>query len=1076
MLEKILKRPVTVLMFYFTLLILMLFSLTQLAIEITPEIDFPKLYVVANWRGVSAELVERFITTKIEEVAVTVAGVKKVSSRTREGNSWVEIEFQKNVDIDFARLELSEKLASVYRTFPEGAEYPQIQKYVPSEFQELQGFMSLSIYGDAEITKIQKIVDEIIKPSLLGIKGIANVRVLGGVKREILINVDEEKLKNFGVSIYELIKALNEYQIYSLAGYVDEGKIRHFIYTGNYFKDVDEIKNIKISNGQGIYVKLSDFANVVDTISEPNSYSRINGMPFLTVEIDKEPGVNMIKVANLVDEKINELKDLINSRYGLKIEIEKVYDRSKNIKMEIRELANKALISAGFIVLILILFLRNVVSSFIVFLSVIFSISGVIVFLYASGIGLNIMTLSALALSFGIVIDNSIVIFENIQRYFEERRKFDIEVILTAVDEMKLPVVAASLTTVGALVPVFLLPENLKPYFVQFAITAGFVVIFSLLVSLTFIPIVSLKVLNRVKPKKEMRILGFISGVYAKILRWNLRHKWFVFSLVVLLFGLPVWMLPEKIEVNEEKVSFEIFGRKISLVGIAELYNKIFSSKFYVTAKPYIDHILGGTSHLFFKYVYKGELWRWGTETYIVVDIRAPQGTEISRIDEFVRKIEKQLGKNLSHIEKFTSLISNRYATIRVDFNDKVAMTSIPYIIKENLISLCAQTSGFTVSVYGFGPGFYSGGVIIPSLSIQILGYNYDVVKQIAQNIAEIVSQNPRVSDIELDRVPWMSKEYEVVASVDREKLSKYGINLGELIYFIAGKLRMSVENLNMKIENQNVKLKITVSKSGDTDTGVDVRELLESNFVTRDRSVKLADILKVEFVPTMPEIRRENQQYTRYITFNYKGPYNYGSKFTDAVIKSVKVPPGYEVKRVERLLFLFGEREKIPLILIAIVSVCLVFMITASLYESFRKPFVIILSVPMSLIGLFAVFYLFDVNFGRGGYAGLILLIGLSVNNGVILVDKIANSISKSGVKIQDSIYDDILISASFSRVRSILITNFTTIAGFAPFIFTKNIYSLWYPFAVAVSGGLLFSILIVLLVTPVFYKIIVK
>ena len=132
-----------------------------------------------------------------------------------------------------------------------------------------------------------------------------------------------------------------------------------------------------------------------------------------------------------------------------------------------------------------------------------------------------------------------------------------------------------------------------------------------------------------------------------------------VVALVVLLFGLPVWMLPEKIEVNEDKVSFEIFGRKISLVGIAELYNKIFSSKIYVTAKPYIDHILGGTSHLFFKYVYKGELWRWGTETYIVVDKRAPQGTEISRIDEFVRKIEKQLGKNLSHIEKFTSLISN---------------------------------------------------------------------------------------------------------------------------------------------------------------------------------------------------------------------------------------------------------------------------------------------------------------------------------------------------------------------------------------------------------------------------------
>ncbi|CUU06170.1 Multidrug efflux pump subunit AcrB [Candidatus Kryptobacter tengchongensis] len=1075
MIEKILKRPVTVLMFYFTLLVLMFFSFTQIAIEITPEVDFPRLYVVTNWYGVSAELVERFITTKIEEVAVTVNGVKKVSSRTREGNSWVEIEFQKNVDIDFARLELSEKLASIYRTFPEGAGYPQIQKYVPSEFEELQGFMSLSIYGDAEITTIQKIVDEIIKPSLLGIKGVANVRVFGGVKREILINVDEEKLKNFKVSVSELIKMLDEYQIYSLAGYVDDGNVRHFIYTGNYFNDVDEIRNIKIANKQGIYVKLSDFANVSDTISEPINYLRINGMPSLSLEIDKEPGINMIKVANLVDEKINELEDLISSRYGLKIGIEKVYDRSKDIKIEIRELASKAFISAGFIILILVLFLRNIISSFIVFLAVIFSISGAIVFLYATGIGLNIITLSALALSFGIVIDNSTVIFENIQRYFEERREFGVEIILTAVNEMRLPVIAASVTTVGALIPVFLLPENLKPYFIQFAITAGFVIIFSLLVSLTFVPIASLKVLNRVKPKNKTWILKFLSDIYTKILRWNLHHKWLVLSLIILLFGLPVWMLPEKIEIKEGKDSFKIFGRKISLVKIAGLYNKIFSSEFYSSVRPYIDHILGGTSHLFFKYVYKGELWRWGAETYIVVSIMAPQGTEISRVDEFVRKIEKQLEKNLNYIEKFTSWISSRYATIRVDFNDKIAMTSIPYIIKENLVSLCAQTSGFTTSVYGFGPGFYSGGELAPSFSIQILGYNYDVVKQIAQNIGEILSQNPRVSDIELDRVPWMSKEYEIVASIDREKLGKYGINLGELIYFIAGKLRMSLGNFDVKIQNQKVGLKINISKSGSMDTGIDVRDLLESDFVIRDRSIKLGDVLKVEFVPTMPEIRRENQQYTRYVTFNFKGPYHYGNKFTDAVIKSVKIPPGYEVKRPEYL-FSFGEREKIPLILIAIVSVCLVFMITASLYESFKKPFVIILSVPMSLIGLFAVFYLFDVNFGRGGYAGLILLIGLSVNNGIILVDKMANSISKSGVKVKDLVYDDILISASFSRVRPILITNFTTIAGFIPFVFTKNIYSLWYPFAIAVSGGLLFSMLITLFVIPVFYKIIVK
>ncbi len=389
---------------------------------------------------------------------------------------------------------------------------------------------------------------------------------------------------------------------------------------------------------------------------------------------------------------------------------------------------NKALLSSLFIVLILILFLRNVISSFIVFLSVLFSLAGAVVFLYVSGIGLNIMTLSAMALSFGIIVDNSIVIFENIQRHLEERRGNGIDVILAGVNEMKLPVIAASLTTVGALVPVFLLPENLKPYFIQFAIMAGFVIIFSLFVSLTFIPIASSKVLKKAKVYQGSKVLNSIANIYKRVLRWNLKHKWAVVIFTVWLFGLPVWMLPA-----------------------------------------------------------------------------------------------------------------------------------------------------------------------------------------------------------------------------------------------------------------------------------------------------------------------------------------------------------GYEVKRPEYF-FVIGEREKIPLILIAITSVGLVFMITASLYESFKKPFVIILSVPISLIGLFLVFYLFDVNFGRGGYAGLILLIGLSVNNGIILVDKIARSISESGVKYNEPAYDDVIASSALSRVRPILITNLTTIAGFTPFIFTKNIYSLWYSFSVAVSGGLLFSMLIVLFVIPVFYKIIAK
>jgi hydrophobic/amphiphilic exporter-1 (mainly G- bacteria), HAE1 family len=1075
MLERILKRPVTVLMFYFTVLVLMIFSLTRLPIEMTPEVDFPRLNVVTQWYGASPELIERFVTIRIEEVATTVTGVKRVSSWTREGTSWVEVEFQKDVDIDLARLELSEKISSVYKTFPQGVSYPQIQKFVPSEFQELQGFMSFSVYGDADIYKIQKIIDETIKPALLGIKGVANVRTIGEVKREILILLDENKVKSYKLNLVELIRAINENQIFKLVGYADLNNVRHFVYSGDYFNNVDDVKEMKIRVGEGRYLKLSEFAVVVDTIAEQRSFARINGKPTLTIEIDKEPGINMLKVARQVDELIDNLKEIVKSRYGVKVEIDKIYDRSKDIRAEISELGNKALISALFIVLILVLFLRNVISSFLVFLSVAFSVAGAVVFLYVSGIGLNIMSLSALALSFGIVIDNSVVVFENIQRHFEEEGEIDFNLILTAVQEMKLPVISASLTTIGALVPVFLLPENLKPYFIHFSITAGFVILFSLFISLTFIPIVSDKILVKRRFKERVKLFDVILNIYKKILLWNIKHRRLVVIVLIWLFGFPIWLLPEKIEIKGENLSLNVFDRKVSVSGFVKLYNEIIGGEFYSKIRPYVDHALGGVSHLFFKYVYKGELWRWGGETYIVVSIFAPQGTEISRIDELVRKIEGNLVKNLGLIKKFTSRVSDRYAMIRVEFDDKVAMTSVPYIIKENLISICAQTSGFTTSVYGFGPGFFSGGDIAPSFTIQILGYNYDVVKQIAQNISEILSQNPRVADIELDRLPWRAKEYEVVAYIDREKLSRYGVDVSDLIYFIAGKLRVSVENLNLRLQNEDVKLKIAISESGRNLKDVDVRELLDASLVVKGKSVKLSDILSIELAPTMPEIRRENQQYTRYITFNFRGPYHYGYKFTDAVIKSVKVPPGYEIKRPDYF-FIIGEKERIPLILIAFVSVLIVFMITASLYESLRKPFVIILSVPMSLIGLFLVFYIFDVNFGRGGYAGLILLIGLSVNNGIILVDKISKALESRNVKPHESSYDEVIAHASLQRVRPILITNLTTIAGFLPFIFTKNVYSLWYPFSVAVSGGLLFSMFVILLFVPSLYKIIAK
>ncbi len=1090
MIEKVLHRPVTVLMFYLMLVGLMLFALTRLPIELTAEIDFPKLTVVTTWPDASSEMVERTLTTAIEQVATTVSGMKKISSRSSEGSSIVELEFQKKTDMDLARLELSEKLASLMRILPEGATMPRIEKYVPEEFAELQGFMSFHLYGEQTVLQLQRYATEIIRPALLGIKGVADVQVLGGSEREILMLLDESRLKGLGISLNQVLAGIREAQVNAPAGYVESSGLRHSVYVGNVLQRVSDLESVLIpSSIPGSRPRqLSEFCIVQDTVARPLSIVRINGQPAITLEIDKEPGINMLKVASAVDAVVARLR----AKFPTGLAVEKMSDKSADIRKEIRELTSKSLLSATFVILILLLFFKSLPLSLIVFLSALFSTAGAIIFLAASNIGLNVITLSALALSIGVIVDNAVVIFENIQRQFEADSLAAINTfarISMGVREMLLPLLAATSTTIGALIPVAFLPDYLRGYFIHFALTAAVTLLFSYLVALTFIPVASnwYRCMRGVKPrathKPAVTFWRKVEAIYERLLLWNLRHRRLVLLLSLWLIGLPIWLLPAKLEelpLNQVPVAKREQQRLKN--NLAHLYNFVAANPIVSNARPYIDHLLGGTSHLFFRYVYKGELWKFGTETYVIVSLRAPQGTELERVDAFAKQIEAVLVPNKALIQRITSRLTNRSAQIQVDFDHATALTATPLIIKDQLTALCANTSGFSVGVYGFGPGFYSGGGMAPNFQIQILGYNYNKVKEIAQQVSAILAHNPRVADIELDRLPWQSVEYELVGQVDREALTRHGVELSDFIASLGLKLRSSIQRQRVKVGGEELRFSLGLQ----ADPGfaipplshstfpatrfaedLDVRTLLESSIKVGERVLRIGDLLRINVQPVMPEIRRENQQYTRFISFNFKGPYRFGDYYVDAVIKNTRVSAGYEVKRPQYW-FSFGEKESIPLVLIALTSVLIVFMITASLYESLRKPLVILLSVPMSLVGLFAAFYLFAINFGRGGYAAVIFLIGLSVNNGIILVDRIARRVAEE----RGDILEVIIARAATQRLRPILITTLTTIAGFLPFVIGADIYSFWFSFAFAVIAGLSISTVMILLVMPVLYR----
>ncbi|MGC8596241.1 MAG: efflux RND transporter permease subunit [Candidatus Kryptoniota bacterium] len=1059
--NSIMDRPVAVIMIHLMVGALALFSLSHLPVELSPEVDFPRLNIVTDWPDASSEMVVRSVTVPIEEVAWSVDGVKNVNSISSAGQSVVSIEFDKDVDLDFARIELVERLSGLKNEFPDGVGIPTITKFVPEEFASLQGFMSYNLYGNLSLMEIQKYAEESIKPALMGVKGVSNVRIMGGSEREIYILLDKEKLESAGINVKNIISEVQAGTSAEPLGEISQGGEKNFIYTGFKISSLKDLSQVLIDKKSG--VKLGEVARIVDSIATPTSYVRINGKPSTTIEISREQGTNMLSVEKSVEKKVAELSSVLP--HSLKLV--KILDRTTDMQNEMSELATKSAISAVAILFIVLLFFRNIVISFLIVVSVAFSLSGGLIFLSITGIGVNVLTMAALALSIGIAIDNSIVVVESMVREMEisnsaEGSGKQIKILLhNAVKEIKLPLIAATLTTTGALIPAYFLPENLKPYFIQFAETASIVLLTSILVAFTLVPIlVMLTVRARVyQIKSEGGVIRGLKRFYIKVEKSILRHRKIAVLFVIWVIGIPVWLLPDRIELhNNIKKSPSL------LQHLAEFYNSAIGSDFYQSIKPYVEYGLGGSTNLFFKHVYKGELWRFGGETYLVVYIEAPQGTPIERIDGFAAQIEGALKPYEKVIKRYTTRVSSGEATVRIDFDPKIAMTSIPFIIKDRMTSLVAQTGGFTVAVSGFGPGYWSGGEVSPSFTIEALGYNYDKVKEIARQVSDLLSRNPRVDNVRIDRLPWVSESYEVVATINRRALQSIGGTVSDFAQEFIPEVASEAGKMYIDIGNKPVLTTIKFSNFQNTSLENIGDKMLNFN----SRLVRLGKLVDIAVSPVMPQVERTNQQYVRYITFDFKGPYKFGDVYTDRVVKSLSLPPGYELKR-EAFFFTFEKEQAVPLILLGLLSVLIVFMVTASLYESYKKPLIVILSVPMSLVGLFSIFYFADANFGRGGYAAVLFLIGLSVNNGILLVDRISREV----VQGKPDRFEKEIANAASSRLRPILITTVVTIAGFAPFVINANIYSFWYTFSLGVIGGILVSTPMILLFMPSFYRI---
>ncbi|MBI5660532.1 MAG: efflux RND transporter permease subunit [Ignavibacterium album] len=1040
-----LNRPVTSLMIFFSVLVIGLICFFRIPIELMPHTEYPRLTVSAGWFGASPETVEAYLTSPLESVLSSVKGIKKISSLSSEGSCRIDMEFHPTTNIDFARIEINEKLGSIIEELPYGISAPRLSQYLPKEFKDLQGFLTYTVSANLSANEIRKYAADYLRTPLLSIDGVSDVVIRGGNEREILITIDYDKMRSFNLKSDDVVAAIENAEKIVNAGSIKKGETVYLVKVNNVVNAAEEILEQTVRTFGGNTIRLKDIATVSDDFKEQLNYFRINGKEAVFLDISKEPGKNIMKVADEVYKKIDFLKN--NLPPGFKIE--KEIDLSLEVRNDINDLFQNALYSFILILVLLILIFKRFYYSIIIISSIVFSLLSAFIFFYIFNLSLNILTIASLILGFGLMVDNSIVVVDYLDRHhsFDNKKR-----LAVTTKDIFFPVFSSTLTTVSVFIPLIFFTGELKLYFEQFAIAIIITLLSSLFITFTIVPMAFyyVNVKSRVKYSETISLIDnknrLLYRIYSYVLKKILKWKKLSIVSLILIIGLPVWLLPSKLD-------FPV---------VSTLYNYVFDSEFYSEIKKYVNYALGGSLNLFFNHIQKGELFAFGDSDYIIISLKLPNGNTIERINELTKKFENEV---LAYRDNFDNLTSNildeENALIKITFTKEQSASAFPYILKNYLTAYAVRLGGLEVSVYGFGPGFYSGGGSTISFIVKVSGFNYNKMKDIANDFKKIIQRNPRIDNIDIDRSFYRYGDddiYEIIAKIKRNNLINYDISIEELSKLIANSTSGNLEYNKFRIGNDEVFYSVKYSNF----RNIQQEQLENMSFNNAGKNhFKIKDVVEFKESKTLSSIVRENQQYVRFVSFDYKGPYKYGDEYVKSSIAQIKVPEGYSIKQ-QQFAFMFGQDEEIKIWNILAFSFFLIFMITASLFESIKKPLIIILSIPFALIGVIFLFYFGDYNLDRGAYAGMLLLVGLSVNNSIILVDYLSKTSYKNEFNT--------IISTSYNRIRPIFTTTFTTIGAMIPLMINVQ-QSFWKSLALSVSGGLLLSSLFVIFIVPVFY-----
>ena len=1016
--ESAVRKPISTALIFIGVIVFGLFSVTKLGVDQYPEIEIPYITVITMYPGGNAEDIETNITRVLEDQLNSVDNLDKITSKSSDNVSMVTLEFEYGCDLTEAANDVRDVVSRSQSLLPEEVEYPTVMKISSS----MMPIMMLSVTADESYNALYKILDDKMVNELNRVNGIGSVAVIGAREREVQVNVDPRKLEAYGLTVESLGQIIAAENINVPAGQLDLGTQTFNLKTDLQFEDSRELFDIVVSNQGGRTVMLSDVAEIKDTLEEATMDERINGRHGVRILVQKQSGANSVQIIEDVYEKLETILPTLPPD----CKVETIYESSQNIKDAINSLAETIMFAFIFVILVVMFFLGRWRATFIICLTIPISLICAFIYLYAVGSTLNIISLSALSIAIGMVVDDAIVVLENISTHIERGSKPK-EAAIYATNEVWLSVIATTLVVVAVFMPLTMIPGMSGILFRELGWIVTIVVCVSTTAAITLTPMLSaymLKLDGGAHTYKGVGIiykpidlfLQWLDNAYENMLRFVVKWRKSATALLLLVFAMSMYLI--------KQVPTEFF--------------------------PTSDN------------------------ARISMTVKLPQNTHVDETARIARQIDSIIGVKYPYINMLSTSAgenssNNAFAamqttgshlinyTIRMPKRTEIERPTI-FEISDGLRKDLATIP--EIEEYQVIPGGQQGGMGGSSnIKVKVFGHDMNVAMATAKDLQARMSKLSTLRDLKLSRED-LQPEYNVI--FDREKLAYYGLNSATAAQFIRNRI-YGYECTKYREDGDEYNIVVRYDEQF-RESVQDVEDIVL--YTAMGQAIKLRDVATVTEEFASPKIERENRQRVVSVECSMGAGIALGDAVAEVngLLAEYEVPAGITIE-VGGSIEDQGDAFSDIGLLLALIIV-LVYIVMATQFESLVYPFIIMFTIPFAMSGVFIALWLTGTPLSLIALIGAIMLVGIVTKNGIVMVDYM-NLLVERGATISDAV-----IEGGKSRLRPVLMTSLTTILGMLPMSMGLGEGSeIWQPMGIAVVGGLLMSTIITLFIVPSLY-----